>query len=143
MSDPFLLDPPYGIRVKLGTPQRNVVAKTFHLVSQMLAHDNETTWRLFPPKFDDPLLEASEAMSNPHETQHDYVEKDLSQGADLISKELIGLDEADALIRAFNDARLVLAEAKSAQEVDPTVGEDLYQFMSYLLSSLLQALSPE
>ncbi len=144
MTEAFVLDPPEGIRIELNQRQRDVVVQSMSLVARIVSAGGQESWRLDPPRYDDLELEATEALANPD--GHDVlsgIAARLEQGSSLFSRKVLSLEEADELATLLNYCRLVLAETEFEGEAEARrFGKDLYEYLSYLLSALLEAISP-
>jgi len=93
--------------------------------------------------YDDPLLEAEEAVKGGESGVGDIVTR-LRMGEGMLDEPTLSLRESDELATLLNYCRLVLSEAQtsiSEANLTPKFAEDLYNFLGYLLSSLLEALS--
>ncbi len=144
MSEAFVLDPPEGIRIELNQGQRDVVVQSMSLVARIVIAGGQESWRLDPPRFEDLELEAAEALANPGSQEVlTGVAARLEQGAELVSRKVLSLAEADDLATLLNYCRLVLAETEFEGEPETarSFGRDLYEYLSYLLSALLEVIS--
>jgi hypothetical protein len=133
------------VEIALAVPQREVVKQSMLLVAQIASSGGQEAWRLAPPIYDDPLLEAEEAVKGGESGIGDIVTR-LRMGEALLDGEQLGLRESDELATLLNYCRLVLSEAQTSiaeANLTPKFAEDLYNFLGYLLSSLLEALSTD
>jgi hypothetical protein len=129
--------------ISLAEPQRDVTKQSMLLVAQIAAAGGQEAWRLSPPMYDDPLLEAEEAVKGGGSGVGDIVTR-LRIGEGMLDEPTLSLRESDELATLLNYCRLVLSEAQtsiSEANLTPKFAEDLYNFLGYLLSSLLEALS--
>ncbi len=144
MKEPFSRD---GESIVLSLPaqQRDVTKQSMLLVAQIAASGGQEAWRLSPPVYDDPLLEAEEAVKGGESGIGDIVTR-LRMGEGMLDEEQLSLRESDELATLLNYCRLVLSEAQTSMneaKITPKFAEDLYSFLGYLLSSLLEALSAD
>jgi len=144
MKEPFSRD---GESIVLSLPaqQRDVTKQSMLLVAQIAASGGQEAWRLSPPIYDDPLLEAEEAVKGGESGIGDIVTR-LRMGEGMLDEEQLSLRESDELATLLNYCRLVLSEAQTSMneaKITPKFAEDLYSFLGYLLSSLLEALSAD
>ena len=144
MKEPFSRD---GESIVLSLPaqQRDVTKQSMLLVAQIAASGGQEAWRLSPPVSDDPLLEAEEAVKGGESGIGDIVTR-LRMGEGMLDEQKLSLRESDELATLLNYCRLVLSEAQTSMneaKITPKFAEDLYSFLGYLLSSLLEALSTD
>lgn len=111
------------------------------LVASLAESNAEEAWRLSPPVFDDPLLEAERAVEG-KDPQGSDVALRLRVGEGLVTREQLSFEEADELLVLLNYCRLVLAESRKDGN-DGRVLQDLYDFLGFLLSALIEALAPD
>ncbi len=131
-----------SVVVSLPKAQRDVIKQSMLLVAQIAASGGQEAWRLSPPLYDDPLLEAEEAVKGTESGIGDIVTR-LRMGEGMLDESALSLRESDELATLLNYCRLVLSEAQtsiSEAKLTPKFAEDLYNFLGYLLSSLLEAL---
>jgi hypothetical protein len=144
MKEPFSRDGE-SIVISLPAQQRDVTKQSMLLVAQIAASGGQEAWRLSPPVYDDPLLEAEEAVKGGESGIGDIVTR-LRMGEGMLDEQQLSLRESDELATLLNYCRLVLSEAQNSMneaKINPKFAEDLYSFLGYLLSSLLEALSTD
>jgi hypothetical protein len=130
-----------GVRVVLPSQVRGVLSRSFGLVERLITEGREEAWRVAPPLYDDPLLEAEAALAR--EGGKSGAEQ--RAAADVLgewSSKIVTIGEldtegVDALARALNLSRLVLAEMRQSG-----VDQGLIDLFGWLLESLL-ASAPE
>jgi len=110
------------------------------LVASIAESGAQEAWRLTPPVFDDPLLEAARVAEGQDASGNEAAVR-LRMGEELISREWLSVDEADELMVLFNYCRLVLAESRK-DTGEGHVLHDLYDLLGYLLAELVEALAP-
>ncbi len=124
------------VRVALPAQAREVLRRSLALVAEIVAAGREETWRLAPPLYDDPLLEAEASLTRAEEQGASGLaatQQLLEQwSAKIATATLLDVAQADELARALNLARLVLIEA--ARESPDRGLVDLY---GWLLESLV------
>lgn len=118
---------------------RTTVRQSMLLVASMAESGAEEAWRLAPPTFDDPLLEAARAVEGQDAPGSEAALR-LRMGEELITREWLSREEADELMVLLNYCRLVLAESRGTSEGQ--VVQDLYDLLGYLLSELIEAMAP-
>ncbi|WP_298212183.1 hypothetical protein [Ferrimicrobium sp.] len=132
------------IVLSLPTQQRDVTKRSMLLVAEIASSGGQEAWRLSPPMYDDPLLEAEEAVKGGESEIGDIVTR-LRMGEGMLDAPKLSLQQSDELATLLNYCRLVLSEAQTSSTDDDKLSakfvEDLYNFLGYLLSSLLEALS--
>lgn len=144
MKEPFSREGE-SIVISLPAQQRDVTKQSMLLVAQIAASGGQEAWRLSPPVYDDPLLEAEEAVKGGESGIGDIVTR-LRMGEGMLDEDRLSLRESDELATLLNYCRLVLSEAQTSMneaKIAPKFAEDLYSFLGYLLSSLLEALSAD
>jgi hypothetical protein len=129
-----------GIAVELPAHVRATVRQSILLVASMVESGAEEAWRLAPPMFDDPLLEAARAVEGQGSSGSEAALR-LRVGEELITREWLSVDEADELMVLVNYCRLVLAESRGSSGEGQVV-QDLYDLLGYLLSELIEAVTP-
>lgn len=142
MKEPFVRQGD-AIVVSLPVQQRDVTKQSMLLVAKIAASGGQEAWRLSPPMYDDPLLEAEEAVKGGESGIGDIVTR-LRMGEGMLDAPQLSLQQSDELATLLNYCRLVLSEAQTSMneaKLTPKFAEDLYNFLGYLLSSLLEALS--
>ncbi|WP_298347047.1 hypothetical protein [Ferrimicrobium sp.] len=144
MKEPFVRQGD-AIVVSLPAQQRDVTKQSMLLVAKIAASGGQEAWRLSPPMYDDPLLEAEEAVKGGESGIGDIVTR-LRMGEGMLDASQLSLQQSDELATLLNYCRLVLSEAQTSineAKLTPKFAEDLYNFLGYLLSSLLEALSAD
>jgi hypothetical protein len=141
-----------GVRVELGEDERGVLRQVAEELRALLDEEPEdpSLRRLFPVAHEDPEREREY-----RELTHDQLargrERSLEVLRDTAEREQLTAEEADAWLRALNDARLVLGtrldvtEDFDWDELDantPRAPElALYAYLSWLQEQLVEAMA--
>jgi hypothetical protein len=138
-----------GYRVNLGRTERLVLGQAFDDLRVLLSQEDPSTHRLFPTAYvDEPALEAEYRRL----VGDDLVQSRLEAIAVVertADGTVMSLDELESWMRAVNAVRLVIGTRLDIGEDDgPHAADDpdlplyaLYDFLGFILGSILQALS--
>jgi hypothetical protein len=138
------------IRLRIPLHEREIIRAVASATRALISEDTENpaVRRLFPPGYADPELERDY-----RELTRTQLKAGREQTLDLLvttlDHEVLSADEADAWLRALNDARLVLGTRLDVTEdfdwdaVDPSDADApdlaLYAFVSWLQEQLVAA----
>jgi len=150
-TPPFARQGDGKMRVQLGDDVRAVLGALPEQLRALLADDDPSTYRMFPPAYTDDVMANDE--------WHQLMRSDLVKGRmtalDLFERsvdvELLSQEEADAWLLVMNDVRLVLSarlEIKREDDIDD-IGDDhpdaglaaLYELLSACVDAMVQELS--
>lgn len=127
-----------AVVVVLSPQVRDVVSRSLELVAGIVASGREEAWRVAPPLYDDPLLEAEASLSSrgdPGGTL-DEAQSVIGRWATRVRDvERVELAGADEFMRALNFGRLVLAETRSAAD-----DRGLLDLFAWLIEALVEVL---
>ncbi|MHB8344003.1 MAG: hypothetical protein ACYDED_07045 [Ferrimicrobium sp.] len=130
------------IELRLSLQLREVLVATFALASTLLEDGSSDLWRLTPPRYADPAMQASFELQGGDDRLSE-VGTSISKGQRMIAKlSEVSIEDADALASAINAVRLLIFEAEPGTieaSVGP-VGPELYDLTSFILSELLDSL---
>jgi hypothetical protein len=124
------------VAVQLPSDLRDVLARSFSLVSELIAGGREEAWRVSPPLYDDPLLEAEAALAGhgEHASPMQAASNLLEQWSRAIATvRILNTEDVDALARVLTFCRLVLAETRATGHE-----QGLVDLLGALLEALLE-----
>jgi len=124
------------VAVQLPGDLRSVLARSFSLVSELVAEGREEAWRVSPPLYDDPLLEAEAALAGhgEHASPMQAASNLLEQWSHaIVTVRVLDPEDVDALARALTFCRLVLAETRASGHE-----QGLVDLLGALLEALLE-----
>ncbi|ACU53164.1 hypothetical protein Afer_0195 [Acidimicrobium ferrooxidans DSM 10331] len=136
-AGPFVRDGDVVV-VVLSAQARDVVSRSLELVAGIVASGREEAWRVAPPLYDDPLLEAEASLASRGDAGGtlDEAQSLIGRWAKRVRDvERLDLDAADEFMRALNFGRLVLAETRSV-----TDDRGLLDLFAWLIEALVEAL---
>jgi hypothetical protein len=141
-----------GVRIELAGEERDLLRQVAEELRELLADEPEdpSLRRLFPAAHEDP-----EREQEYRELTRDQLvtgrERSLDVVRETADRELLTAEEADAWLRALNDARLVLGTRLDVTEdfdwdaFDPTAPQAqelaLYAYLSWLQEQLVDAVA--
>jgi Domain of unknown function (DUF2017) len=140
-----------GVRLDLDDDERNVLRQVAEEVTDLLEAepDDPSLRRLFPTAYDDPERER-EYRELTRDQLASGRQRALSVLSETADNEVLSAEEADAWVRAVNDARLILGtrldvtedyDWDALDERTPRAQElALYAYLSWLQEQLVAAL---
>jgi hypothetical protein len=154
VSQPFRRTRANKIRNKLSATEREVLGRVLSDSSDLVMGDPERLWRLFPPRYHDPVRQAAHDLENESSSEErvELATNFTLCRALLLSNDLLDESEADLLLRSLNKLRLFFASLLQIDEDDFEVPEDaplelrltfdIYNYTGWLLMQLIEAMDP-
>ncbi len=138
--------------VRLDESQRDVLAQLLDQSRMLSEVDRDSTWRLNPPTYEDPV-EQAEYQLDIRRNYHDQSAANdelFSSAAGLIrTTKTLSQDEAELVLAAINKVRLILGTMANIQDdggIEDTADERIrllfnyYQFTTGIISYLIDAM---
>ena len=138
--------------MRLDESQRDVLAQLFEQSKMVSEVDRDSTWRLNPPTYEDPVEQAEYQLDisrNYHDQSAVNNDLFLSAASLIRTAKAFTPDEAELVLAAINKVRLILGTMANIQDdggIEETDDERIlllfsyYQFTTGIISYLIDAM---